>query len=50
MGPREKSFAREARIHEAGMYGLVDHDRLSYLPYGMALTFEARESRSRTGG
>jgi hypothetical protein len=37
------------RIPEAGAYGLVDHDRLSYLPYGMALTFEAREGRSRTG-
>ena len=37
------------RIPEAGTYGLVDHDRLSYLPYGMVLTFEAREGRSRTG-
>jgi len=29
------------RIPEAGMYGLVDHDRLSYIPYGMVLTFDA---------
>ncbi len=27
------------RIPESGMYGLVDHDRLSYVPYGMVLTF-----------
>ena len=31
----------EFRIPEPGMYGLVDHDRLSYLPYGMVLTFDA---------
>jgi len=31
----------EFGIPEAGMYGLVDHDRLSYLPYGMVLPFEA---------
>jgi nitrite reductase (NO-forming) len=31
----------EFRIPEAGMYGLVDHDRLSYVPYGMVLTFDA---------
>ena len=37
------------RIPEAGTYGLVDHDRLAYLPYGMVLTFEAREGRSPTG-
>jgi len=29
----------EFRIPEAGMYGLVDHDRLAYLPYGMAIPF-----------
>ena len=29
------------RIPEPGMYGLVDHDRLSYLPYGMVLAFDA---------
>ena len=28
-------------IPEPGMYGLVDHDRLSYLPYGMVLPFAA---------
>ena len=33
-------------IPEAGTYGLVDHDRLAYLPYGMVLTFEAREAGS----
>ncbi len=31
----------EFTIPEAGMYGLVDHDRLSYLPYGMVLSFDA---------
>jgi nitrite reductase (NO-forming) len=30
----------EFRIPEAGMYGLVDHDRLAYLPYGMVIPFE----------
>ena len=28
-------------IPEAGMYGLVDHDRLAYLPFGMVLSFDA---------
>src|SRR5262245_3698642 len=31
----------EFRIPERGMYGLVDHDRLSYIPYGMVLSFDA---------
>jgi nitrite reductase (NO-forming) len=31
----------EFRIPEAGMYGLVDHDRLSYVPFGMVLAFNA---------
>jgi nitrite reductase (NO-forming) len=31
----------EFRIPESGMYGLVDHDRLSYLPFGMVLSFDA---------
>ncbi len=31
----------EFTIPEAGMYGLVDHDRLSFLPYGMVLSFDA---------
>jgi nitrite reductase (NO-forming) len=31
----------EFRIPEAGMYGLVDHDRLAYLPYGMVIPFHA---------
>jgi hypothetical protein len=31
----------EFRIPEAGMYGLVDHDRLSYVPFGMVLAFDA---------
>src|SRR5262249_33823470 len=30
----------EFRIPEPGMYGLVDHDRLSYLPYGMVIAFD----------
>jgi hypothetical protein len=29
----------EFRIPEAGMYGLVDDDRLAYLPYGMVIPF-----------
>lgn len=31
----------EFRIPEAGMYGLVDHNRLAYVPYGMVLAFDA---------
>jgi nitrite reductase (NO-forming) len=31
----------EFKIPEVGMYGLVDHDRLSYLNYGMVLSFDA---------
>jgi hypothetical protein len=31
----------EFRIPEAGMYGLVDHDRLSFVPYGMVIAFTA---------
>ena len=31
----------EFRIPEAGTYGLVDHDRLSYVPFGMVLVFDA---------
>lgn len=33
--------AIEFRIPEAGLYGLVDHDRLAYVPWGMVLTFDA---------
>ena len=29
----------EFRIPESGMYGLVDHDRLAYLQYGMVIPF-----------
>jgi nitrite reductase (NO-forming) len=29
----------EFRIPEEGMYGLVDHDRLAFLPYGMVIPF-----------
>src|SRR5499427_4098706 len=36
----------EFTIPEAGMYGLVDHDRLSYLPYGMVLSFDATGGHS----
>jgi nitrite reductase (NO-forming) len=35
----------EFTIPEPGVYGLVDHDRLSYLPYGMVLSFDARGTR-----
>jgi hypothetical protein len=35
-------------IPEHGMYGLVDHDRLSYLPYGMVLTFDATGGHARS--
>jgi nitrite reductase (NO-forming) len=38
----------EFRIPEAGMYGLVDHDRLSYVPYGMVLTFDATDGHPRS--
>lgn len=31
----------EFTIPEAGTYGLVDHSQLSYIPYGMVLTFDA---------
>ena len=32
-------------IPEAGTYGLVDHDRLSYVPYGMVIPFDATDGR-----
>ncbi|HET7618935.1 MAG TPA: multicopper oxidase domain-containing protein [Vicinamibacterales bacterium] len=32
----------EFRIPEPGMYGLVDHDRLAYVPFGMVISFDAR--------
>lgn len=31
----------EFRIPEAGMFGLVDHDRLGYVPLGLMLSFAA---------
>lgn len=31
----------EFRIPEAGMFGLVDHDRLGYVPLGLMLSFSA---------
>jgi len=31
----------EFKIPEAGMYGLVDHDRLAYLSWGMVINFDA---------
>jgi nitrite reductase (NO-forming) len=40
----------EFRIPEAGMYGLVDHDRLSYVPYGMVLAFDATGGHPHAGG
>ena len=36
----------EFRIPEPGMYGLVDHDRLAYLGYGMVITFDATGGRA----
>ena len=33
----------EFRIPESGTYGLVDHDRLAYVPWGMVLTFDAAD-------
>ena len=39
----------EFRIPEAGVYGLVDHDRLSYVPYGMVIEFDAMSESSKTG-
>jgi nitrite reductase (NO-forming) len=36
----------EFRIPESGMYGLVDHDRLAYLPYGMVIPFVTAEHES----
>jgi nitrite reductase (NO-forming) len=37
----------EFRIPEAGTYGLVDHNRLAYLPYGMVIPFEATAASPR---
>jgi nitrite reductase (NO-forming) len=36
----------EFRIPESGMYGLVDHDRLAYLQYGMVIPFETATHQS----
>jgi nitrite reductase (NO-forming) len=36
----------EFRIPEEGMYGLVDHDRLAYLQYGMVIPFETAMHQS----
>jgi len=36
----------EFRIPEEGMYGLVDHDRLAYLQYGMVIPFETASHES----
>ena len=38
----------EFRIPESGMFGLVDHDRLAYLPYGMVLSFNAASHANDT--
>jgi hypothetical protein len=40
----------EFRIPEAGMYGLVDHDRLAYVPWGMVLTFDATDGEDAPTG
>lgn len=37
----------EFEIPEHGMYGLVDHDRLSFVGWGMVLTFDATGGKSR---
>jgi nitrite reductase (NO-forming) len=37
----------EFRIPESGMYGLVDHDRLSYVPFGMVMPFDATGGHSQ---
>jgi nitrite reductase (NO-forming) len=34
----------EFHIPEAGVFPLVDHDKLAYLPYGLALNFDATAS------
>jgi len=36
----------EFRIPESGMYGLVDHDRLAYLQYGMVIPFDTATHQS----
>jgi nitrite reductase (NO-forming) len=36
----------EFTIPEAGTYGLVDHDRLAYLGYGMVITFDTGGSHA----
>src|SRR5262245_20975450 len=36
----------EFRIPEAGTFGLVDHDRLAYLPWGMVITFNTDSSQA----
>jgi nitrite reductase (NO-forming) len=38
----------EFRIPEAGMFGLVDHDRLGYIPTGLMLSFTAAGARHGT--
>lgn len=37
----------EFRIPEAGMFGFVDHDRLSYVPLGLMLSFSAGSGQPR---
>lgn len=37
----------EFRIPEAGMFGLVDHDRLGYIPTGLMLSFTAAPAGTR---
>jgi nitrite reductase (NO-forming) len=40
--PAGSGVTVEFRIPEAGMFGLVDHDRLGYVPLGLVLSFVAR--------
>ncbi len=39
----------EFRIPEAGMFGLVDHDRLGYIPTGLMLSFVAGSTTASHG-
>ena len=40
----------EFRIPEAGLFGLVDHDKLGYVPLGLILPFAARPAPAPTSG
>ena len=40
-GPRVIGAILEFTIPDIGLFVFVDHDKLAYLPWGMALTFQA---------